>query len=459
MPYKTFKPNHLERRYRTYFAVLYVPKDVQHIIGKSKFFETTGTSDHKIALTVAALKVIKWKAEIASARTKTDDPILDSAIELNRMLKTSPAHLVKDAIKEETARISHQTGQLASSVFHSVATGKRKPLKNYIDQWVTNEERRGLEQKTITQMKSDVSILVEYLPTADLLVYEHTNLWIKLIAQKGDLSAASVTRIVGSCRNFFKYLKFIEEVPEDANEPFIVPKEFKLSKKKNSKGLNKTESWLPFETDEVINIHTTALENEDYQLAQLIVLASFTGARIEEICSLRREHVNLANRSIRIVDAKTEAGERVIPIHNSALPTIKQLLAKNDEYLIPSLSTSKYGDRSNAIGKRFGRLKSKLGFSKRYVFHSIRKTFTTQLENAGVLENVTADIVGHEKPRLTYGLYSGGTNLELKRKAIANIKFKFTKNRFDRTKMSVKKTTRTRTGTTRKSSKTVQKVV
>lgn len=425
MPYKTFKPNHLERRYRTYFAVLYVPKDVQHIIGKSKFFETTGTSDHKIALTVAALKVIKWKAEIASARTKTDDPILDSAIELNRMLKTSPAHLVKDVIEEETARISHQTGQLASSVFHSVATGKRKPLKNYIDQWVSNEERRGLEQKTISQMKSDVSILVEYLPTADLLVYEHTNLWIKLIAQKGELSAASVTRIIGSCRNFFKYLKFIEEVPEDANEPFIVPKEFKLSKKKNSKGLNKTESWLPFETSEVINIHKTALENEDYQLAQLIVLASFTGARIEEICSLKREHVNLKSKSIRIVDAKTEAGERVIPIHPFALTTINNLLSENDDYLMPNLSTSKYGDRSNAIGKRFGRLKSKMGFSKRYVFHSIRKTFTTQLENAGILENVTADIVGHEKPRLTYGLYSGGTNLEVKRKAISKVKFKF----------------------------------
>lgn len=42
------------------------------------------------------------------------------------------------------------------------------------------------------------------------------------------------------------------------------------------------------------------------------------------------------------------------------------------------------------------------------MFHSIRKTVITMLENAGVSENVAADIVGHEKPRIAYGPYSGG---------------------------------------------------
>ena len=92
---RKFTPNHLELRYRTYFAILYVPKDVQHIIGKLKFYETTGTGDLRIAQSIAALKVIKWKAEIANARTATDNPIIKSAIELNRMLRTSPRHLVR----------------------------------------------------------------------------------------------------------------------------------------------------------------------------------------------------------------------------------------------------------------------------------------------------------------------------------------------------------------------------
>jgi integrase len=425
MTSRKFTPNHLELRYRTYFAILYVPKDVQHIIGKLKFYETTGTGDLRIAQSIAALKVIKWKAEIANARTTTDDPIIKSAIELNRMLRTSPRHLVSDVIEEETNRISTHTNELASNIFNEVAKGKSKPLVDFIDGWIKNESKRGLAAKTISQMKSDVELLTSHLPTSKLLVSEHTSLWIKMVAEKGNLTAASVTRIIGSCRNFFKHLKFIDVIPEKEPEPFIVPKEYKLSKKRNSKSQNKTESWLPFSNEEVEKIYQESIKKKDWELGQLIILASFTGARIEEICSLKQSNINLDNRSISIVDAKTEAGERVIPIHNTLVPIIQEMMRIESTYLLPNLSKSKFDDRSNAIGKRFGRLKNKLGFSKRFVFHSIRKTFTTQLENAGVTENITADIVGHEKPRMTYGLYSGGTNLEVKRNAINKVSFNF----------------------------------
>ena len=52
-----------------------------------------------------------------------------------------------------------------------------------------------------------------------------------------------------------------------------------------------------------------------------------------------------------------------------------------------------------------------MGFDDRHVFHSIRKTVVTILEDKGVSENVVADIVGHEKNTITFGLYSGGVSL------------------------------------------------
>lgn len=55
------------------------------------------------------------------------------------------------------------------------------------------------------------------------------------------------------------------------------------------------------------------------------------------------------------------------------------------------------------------------------MFHS--KDVVTLLENAGVSENVCADLVGHEKPRITYGLYSGGASLEVKRAALAKLQY------------------------------------
>jgi integrase len=66
-----------------------------------------------------------------------------------------------------------------------------------------------------------------------------------------------------------------------------------------------------------------------------------------------------------------------------------------------------------------------MGFSTDHVFHSIRKTLVTLLENAGVSEGVTADIVGHEKKTMTYGLYSGGNSLTVKKEAIDKVKYPF----------------------------------
>jgi integrase len=315
---------------------------------------------------------------------------------------------------------------IVAETFNRVATGKSKVLKELTNEWQSYEEKRGLKKKTIEQAASDLELLTPYLPTAHLLNKQHVSLWIKELARKGKLSAASVNRILSSCRSFFKYLKHIEEIDPDAIDPFVVPNEFKIGKKRNSKALNKRESWLPLDPNQVVQIHQSAVTKGDDLLADLIKIGAYSGGRIEELCTIKKTDVDLTNKSFRIGDAKTEAGIREIPIHDEILPVVKRLMLSDDPtYLVPHQNESKYGDRSNAIGKRFGRLKTAMGFSSRHVFHSIRKTFTTLLENAHVNENISADIVGHEKPRMTYGLYSGGTTLEVKREAISKVKYDF----------------------------------
>jgi integrase len=71
-----------------------------------------------------------------------------------------------------------------------------------------------------------------------------------------------------------------------------------------------------------------------------------------------------------------------------------------------------------AVGKRFGRLKRSLGFGDDLVFHSIRKTFATVCEQQGINEGVAADLLGHEKQTMTYGLYSGGSSVTQKKTVI-----------------------------------------
>lgn len=420
---KTSKPSHLVKRYNTYFAVLYVPKEIQYIIGKAKFSKSTGTDNRKLAETIAQVYVMGWKAEIEAARSKSDDPLIQSAKDIRKLLKSSPAHLVQDAIDEEIAKLNLAKKEIHAEVFEQIATGKNQYLEDVLKNWKKHEEDRGLSQKNIDQMFSDIEIMTTQFPTAPLITAKSVDLWIRHIAKKGKLSASSITRIIGSSKNFFKYLQFIKEIPQTEPNPFVVPVEFKISNKPNSKSVNKTQSWLPFSPKEIVSLYKIALD-ENQKLADLILIAMYTGARIEEICSLLCKDVDLKEESITIVDAKTEAGERTIPIHPHIKDRIEKLIeASTDDYLLSGLTKNKYGDRANALGQRFGRLKTKQKFSTRYVFHSIRKTFTTMLENAGVGENLAADIVGHEKPRITYGLYSGGASLEVMRGAIMKIAY------------------------------------
>ena len=422
---KTSKPSHLVKRYNTYFAVLYVPKEIQYIIGKAKFSKSTGTDNKRLAETIAQVYVMGWKAEIESARSKSDDPLIQSAKDIRKLLKSSPSHLVQDAIDEEIAKLNLAKKEIHAEVFEQIATGKNQYLEDVLKNWKKHEEERGLSQKNIDQMFSDIEIMTTQFPTAPLITAKSVDLWIRHIAKKGKLSASSVTRIIGSSKNFFKYLQFIKEIPQTEPNPFVVPVEFKISNKPNSKSVNKTQSWLPFSPKEIVSLYKIALD-ENQKLADLILIAMHTGARIEEICSLLCKDVDLKEESITIVDAKTEAGERTIPIHPYIKDRIEKLIEDStDDYLLSGLTKNKYGDRANALGQRFGRLKTKQKFSTRYVFHSIRKTFTTMLENAGVGENLAADIVGHEKPRITYGLYSGGASLEVMREAIKKINYIF----------------------------------
>ena len=420
---KTSKPSHLVKRYNTYFAVLYVPKEIQYIIGKAKFSKSTGTENRKLAETIAQVYVMGWKAEIEAARSKSDDPLIQSAKDIRKLLKSSPAHLVQDAIDEEIAKLNLAKKEIHAEVFEQIATGKNQYLEDVLKNWKKHEEDRGLSQKNIDQMFSDIQIMITQFPTAPLITAKSVDLWIRHIAKKGKLSASSVTRIIGSSKNFFKYLQFIKEIPRTEPNPFVVPVEFKISNKPNSKSVNKTQSWLPFSPKEIVSLYKISLD-ENQKLADLILIAMYTGARIEEICSLLCKDIDLKEESITIIDAKTEAGERTIPIHPYIKGRIEKLIEDStDDYLLSGLTKNKYGDRANALGQRFGRLKTKQKFSSRYVFHSIRKTFTTMLENAGVGENLAADIVGHEKPRITYGLYSGGASLEVMREAIKKITY------------------------------------
>jgi integrase len=156
----------------------------------------------------------------------------------------------------------------------------------------------------------------------------------------------------------------------------------------------------------------------------LILLGSYTGARIEELCQLRTENLIKVEgvRSFDITDSKTAAGIRVVPVHPALSDLVTRLAAESkDEYLVPSKSRNKYGIRSDALSKAFGRLKTSLNFGPQHVFHSIRGSAITHLHRADVPDRLIQELVGHETGTVTFDVYSQGASAKQKLAAISKL--------------------------------------
>lgn len=421
-------PKNIERRSNTWYATLHVPLDVRSKIGKSKFFLSLKTTDKRVAEDRASRVVAGWKDQISAARGNSD-PFIDEMLAWRRELdqaellqtpeEASSYEILSGLVSERAEEIARREGNPRAQHFYRVAHGEDTLLSQYFDEWASH---LGQAPKTIDQMKKDVKRMIDHFVTVEAVTKSATVEWVKeLMHDKPDrpgYSASSLDRIFKFSRSFWKYLQEAE-VADPERHPFVLPS-FAM-KRGRAKGKGK-DGWEPFTPSEVTVILAAAIQKGDEQLADIIRLGMYTGARIEELAALKLSDCTVD--VLNISDSKTEAGVRQVPVHPELVQVIKRLTdASKDEYLLSGLTFNKYGDRSNAIGKRFGRLKASLGFPQKKVFHSIRKTVVTMLENAGVAENLTADIVGHEKPRITYGLYSGGHSVSRMKDAIELLKY------------------------------------
>ncbi len=56
-------------------------------------------------------------------------------------------------------------------------------------------------------------------------------------------------------------------------------------------------------------------------------------------------------------------------------------------------------------------------------FHSFRHSFTDALRDADVAESISAKLLGHSHPNITYGLYGGGPKLKQLQRNIEKINY------------------------------------
>lgn len=413
-------PVYLEKRRRRWYAIHEIPEDVRDIIGSGKqFFKGLETEDKAVAKRRAAILEVQWLSEIERARKGTTDHAEQDASFWRKTLRDTPEEhrgVVLDLIADEAqARVDralvkagydseNEPGAMdlpevvEATRFHAIASGKLVKLDEHLDEWLATLAN---EAKSKDMKKSTITKFAEAFPYVQDVKRKDVQRWVNGLIQDEQKKVATVRRSLSELRGYWTYLVSIEVAEED-NLPFerlILPKESAKATVKDAR--------RRFEAQDIVALLRAAEAKEDTQLADLIRLGMWTGARLEELCALKVERVGVG--FFEVEDAKTVAGCRKVPIHPKLAPTMARLVEASkkakDPYVLAGLTENKYKDRSNAIGKRFGRLKTDADFGPQYVFHSIRHTVAWMFKNARVDEALAADILGHEHDTMTFGRY------------------------------------------------------
>lgn len=422
---------YLERRRRRWYALHDIPADVQKALGRKRFVKSLETEDKRAAERRGVMLGIQWTSEIEKARTQSTGHVERDMEFWRRAIKDAPDEEQKelltsaldDELDERVQRAARRAGvdphdpefehlpeRLAATRSFAIATGELVRLDEHLEEYLATLAN---EAKTVDMKRSTIAkFCAEFVYITDVHRKDVQQRWVNRRAAAGK-KPATIQREMSELRGYWTYLQSLSVVADDLL-PFAKP-----SIPRGTKS-GREDERQPFKPADVVAMHKAALAKKDGHLADLIELGMWTGARIEELCALKVGKVHADY--FEIEDAKTVAGWRQVPIHTKLSATIERLTRDSaDGFVLSGLTPNKYGDRSNAIGKRFGHLKTAEGFGATHVFHSIRRTVATMLENAGVAEGVAADIIGHDKPTMTYGLYSGGASLETKREAIERL--------------------------------------
>jgi len=358
--------------------------------------------------------------DIKEYRSQLQQEIYDTGVE--RSIKGGwPAVLRKAGANpdlEEVIRELDSDNKVDAYVRETLVTADSLPFDSYLDDWL-EARKNDVEPKTLDDGRLAVAKFAKDFTTMGKVGRRNVKRWFD--NQKSKYSDKRLKTYKGHLQAYWTFLKegLEKAVVDEDLEPF---REIKFKTRKNG-STSSSNGWEPFPNlgADIVLLFKEAKQSADHQLADLILLDMYSGMRIEEVCSLKAEDVK--NDVLFVSASKTEAGIRWIPIHSQLQQPIERMIqTSKDGYLISNLiSNNKYAKRSDAIGKRFGRLKRRLGYGPKHVFHSIRETVVTMLEQAGIEEGVTADIVGHKKQTITYGVYSGGTSTSQRKIAIEKL--------------------------------------
>ena len=450
---------YLYQRHQTWWVQVRVPPSIQDVIGKKQLYRNLKTTDINEAVHLKYSVVGELKAQIASAKKsiKQESTKEDQLLETARLLKEQQADsMVSSEILEQTVyKIFGDT--TADSLFNYYPAGlesdevdfdqdpnqsqsslslKNKPDPNLLEtvqkafrilsedsytisqasERFLQEESRRIKKSTLVRKQKRIHEFIKW--NGDDLIKkvtkESAGRFLTEYIMPQQLAYSTTKAFVLDLSTFFSLCKDRGMLENNPFENLTST----IKKSTTDTNENKRENWTQ---DDLVHLFKSL--NVKDNLWALSAIGLYSGMRLEEICSMKTKHVKDGFMSIK--GGKTTAALRVVPVHHVINDLVEYLISKSyDGYLLVGLKSGGHDNkRSWNIQKRFGRFRNKIGITETKKFHSLRKNFSTALENSQVPENIAQQLVGHSKKSMTYSLYSQGASDDVLKDAIEKVTY------------------------------------
>ena len=209
-----------------------------------------------------------------------------------------------------------------------------------------------------------------------------------IVDQYADNSKSTQKSILGLFHAIFKFALENDIIEKDYSQFVGITSEKKKKKK------------VPFTREEVQKLWDNL---DNYEFIDTVLIMIYGGMRNEELRMIRKEDVHLEERYIEIRGTKTEAADRLLPIHEKIAPLLKKRLESDCEWLFPST-------RGNPISyfpfrARFDKTMEDLNLYP-HTPHECRHSFATFAKASGLDDTLTKKIIGHKSQDLTADVYT-----------------------------------------------------
>jgi len=225
------------------------------------------------------------------------------------------------------------------------------------------------------------------------------------------INTKTVNKHITNYKLFFNYLVYEEIIKNNPLE--------------NIKPLLEEKHTIKEEytQEELENIFNSNIEKNYLNMCKI---ALYTGLRLEELLTLKKEDIKDNCIHLNLEDKSTKKHTRIIPIHKNIINTLQEQKKLNKGVFL-FLKEATKNEVSNT-GKRVNRQLRKIVNNKNKSFHSFRKNFSQELEiNTKTEEKTKKYLMGHSFAKdVTHMIYNRGKmNIEKLKDCINQISFNY----------------------------------